>query len=252
MSFRFRKPGVHRVIEIFSEWLNVVLLTLIAGLSIVAGALIARFENICSSWLREEFRHSVIAFGGGALLSAVALVLVPEGIKNLELTSIVIWFMAGAAVFAFVGVQVRKSKSSISNLIAMLSDFVPEAMAVGSSIALGGDSALLITGLIGLQNVPEGFNAYREMIESKIESKKILIFLSLMALLGPISGLIGFHFLSSFPKALSAIMLFSSGGIFYIVFQDIAPQSKLECSWKPALAACSGFLLGMVGHVFSH
>ena len=58
------------------------LLSLAAGLSMAAGALIGVQEHIAKSWLEQEVRHGVIAFGGGALLAAVALVLVPEAVKH--------------------------------------------------------------------------------------------------------------------------------------------------------------------------
>ncbi len=68
------------------------------------GAVFAGFEHIRPRWLETEVRHSVIAFGGGALLAAVALVLVPEGIKNLDLLLIVICFMSGAVAFMLLDV----------------------------------------------------------------------------------------------------------------------------------------------------
>ena len=55
------------------------------GSGYAIGAAIACLENIHSDWLEQEFRHGVMAFGGGALLSAVALVLVPEGVANIDL-----------------------------------------------------------------------------------------------------------------------------------------------------------------------
>ena len=51
-----------------------------------AGALIGVQEHIAKSWLEQEVRHGVIAFGGGALLAAVALVLVPEAVKPVSYT----------------------------------------------------------------------------------------------------------------------------------------------------------------------
>jgi hypothetical protein len=42
-------------------------------------------------------------------------------------------------------------------------------------------------------------------------------------------------------------MLLSSGGILYLIFQDIAPMSKLQKSWFPALGVNFGFLVGMIG-----
>ena len=62
-----------------SEWVVIVILTLLAGIAISVGGSLAAFENIRRNWLKNELRHGVMAFGGGALLAAVALVLVPEG-----------------------------------------------------------------------------------------------------------------------------------------------------------------------------
>ncbi len=42
-------------------------------------------------------------------------------------------------------------------------------------------------------------------------------------------------------------MLFAAGGILYLIFQDIAPLSKAEKRWDPALGAMLGFLIGMIG-----
>jgi ZIP family zinc transporter len=70
-----------------------------------------------------------------------------------------------------------------------------------------------------------------------------------MALLGPISGLAGHFVLSDYPTIVSAIMLFSAGGILYIIFEDIAPQVRLNKHWAPPLGAVTGFLLGILGKV---
>ena len=44
-------------------------------------------------------------------------------------------------------------------------------------------------------------------------------------------------------------MLFASGGILYLIFEDIAPQARLERRWSPPLGAVAGFVLGLVGHL---
>ncbi|HAO25971.1 MAG TPA: divalent cation transporter, partial [Methylophaga sp.] len=56
-------------------------------------------------------------------------------------------------------------------------------------------------------------------------------------------------FLSEHPAILGAIMLFASGGILYLVFQDIAPQSKLARHWAPPLGAVFGFCLALFSHL---
>jgi ZIP family zinc transporter len=101
-----------------------------------------------------------------------------------------------------------------------------------------------------LQNLPEGFNAYYELKQSSsIKNKKVVIIFTAMALTGPLCGIIGYLWLADMPQAISSIMLFAAGGILYSVFQDIAPQAKLERHWIPAMGATLGFLLGLLGHM---
>lgn len=226
----------------------VIISTLIAGLAIPVGGVIARFEHFQSAWIEQEFRHGIMAFGGGALLSAVALVLVPEGIRNLSVLPAVIFFIAGSLGFMSLDILLKKIDTPASQLTAMLADFIPESIALGAAFATGNNNAYLLAALITLQNLPEGFNAFSELNSSAAFSgAKLLLIFSFLALLGPIAGVAGYIWLAEFPQYVSAIMLFASGGILYAIFQDIAPQVKLEKHWFPPMGAVLGFVLGMVG-----
>ena len=147
-------------------------------------------------------------------------------------------------------IRLAANHTPFSQLTAMLSDFVPEALALGATFTFSKDAGLLLAGLIALQNMPEGFNAYREIKSSSEYSwLRIIGAFTLMALLGPIAGTTGYFVLSDHPQIVSGIMLFAAGGILYIIFQDIAPQSRLKNHWAPPLGAVAGFLLGVLGHI---
>ena len=228
--------------------LTVILTTLLAGWAMALGAAIACFERIEEKWIEEELRHSILAFGAGALLSAVALVLVPEGIAHLQPWVACSLFVIGGLGFMLLDIFLQKIDTPASQLAAMLSDFIPESIALGAAFATGHSSAFLLAGLIALQNLPEGFSAYRELnATSAYKPQKILIIFSLMALLGPIAGVSGYLWLSDSPEVIAAIMLFASGGILYSIFQDLAPQVKLEKHWAPPMGAVLGFVLGLFG-----
>ncbi|MCB5162763.1 ZIP family metal transporter [Marinomonas algarum] len=229
---------------------SVIFLTLFAGLAMPLGALIAHFERIKPQWLEAELMHGVTAFGGGALLSAIALVLVPDGVKHFSPISAVLLFLAGGFVFMVIDIQLSKSKASMSQLIAMLSDFIPESIALGAAFALGSKNGVLLASLIAMQNLPEGFNAYREL-RSSSHYRPFCIILSfvILALSGPLAGVIAHLWLSEWPSVISGIMLFASGGILYAVFQDIAPQAVLEKHWAPPMGAVMGFALGLAGYM---
>jgi ZIP family zinc transporter len=233
-----------------NDLVQILILTLIAGLAMPIGASIAAVERISSGWLESEVRHGVIAFGGGALLSAVALVLVPEGVSHLSPLLVAACFSGGGILFMVLDIRLAANKTPMSQLTAMVTDFVPEALALGATFTLSRDAGLLLAGIIVLQNMPEGFNAFREIKDSTAYSRlQIIGAFALMALLGPIAGAIGYLVLSDYPQIVSGIMLFAAGGILYIVFQDIAPQSRLQNHWAPPLGAVAGFLLGILGQI---
>lgn len=229
--------------------LEIILYTTLAGAAIPIGGAIAAVERVRPRWLEQELRYGVIAFGGGVLLSAVALVLVPEGMNRISLVWGSVAMLAGGLTFLALDEALQKAGGSVAQLAAMLADFVPEATALGASLAAGsGGMALLLAILIAMQNLPEGFNAYREMLSSGMKRSTLLIVLAAMVPLGPAAGLGGYWLLSGLPAVLGGIMLFSAGGILYLTFQDLAPQAKLEQRWGPALGAVLGFLAGMIGH----
>tara|TARA_B110000211_G_scaffold181341_2_gene205256 strand:- start:4551 stop:5279 length:729 start_codon:yes stop_codon:yes gene_type:complete len=226
----------------------VIACSLLSGLAMALGAVFAYFEKIDNQLIEDELRHGITAFGAGALLSAVALVLVPEGIENLMPLTASIWFITGGICFMLLDIFLKKINTPASQLAAMLSDFIPESIALGAAFATGNSNAFLLAALIALQNLPEGFSAYRELNSTAAyKPKKIILMFALMAILGPISGISGYLWLSEFPQAISAIMLFASGGILYSIFQDLAPQVKLEKHWAPPMGALLGFVLGMLG-----
>ncbi|MBA6253349.1 ZIP family metal transporter [Colwellia sp. MB3u-55] len=228
--------------------LTVIVSTFLAGLAMPLGAVLAYVEKIGNDWLEQELRHSVMAFGGGALLSAVALVLVPEGIESLDILPACIWFIVGGFSFMALDIYLKKIDTPASQLATMLADFIPESIALGAAFATGSSSAYLLAGLIALQNLPEGFSAYRELsASSTYKPQKIIMVFALMAILGPIAAISGYLWLSESPKIIGAVMLFASGGILYSIFQDLAPQVKLENHWAPPMGAVLGFTLGMLG-----
>lgn len=229
--------------------LKIILLTTAAGICIPIGGWVASFERVHSQWLERELRHFIIAFGGGILLGAVTIVLVPEGINNMHdsLWSIPV-ILSGGLVFFGVERLMGSHNNESPQLMGMILDYIPEAIALGGLMALNPASGPLLALLIGLQNLPEGFNAYRELKQHN-KHDNVLLKMTALVVLGPVAGLVGYWFLADHQSLLGAIMLFASGGILYLIFQDIAPQSKLEKHWAPPLGAVLGFCLALFGHL---
>ena len=227
---------------------HALLLSLLAGLAIPLGGVLARVEHMTNRQMETHVLKTITAFGGGALLSAVALVLVPKGAEVLPVVLAVGLLVAGGICFALVDKALAKAGGSGALVLAMLLDFLPEAMALGALLVAEAATAKLLAAMMFLQNLPEGFAAFREIwAQGKLPASKVLIVFVALAVLGPLCAAVGFAFLADDPETLGAITVFAAGGILYLVFQDIAPEAHESGAFSPALGAVAGFALGLAG-----
>ena len=236
-----------------ATYVNLLWMAALAGAAIPVGAWLARFDGLWPGTLRNEANHWVMAFGAGALLSAVALVLVPEGVDRLPGLIALVPVILGALAALGADLALSRHGGSKAQFMAMLMDFIPECIALGAVLTAQPQLALLLAVLIGAQNLPEGFNADREMAKGPAapsRARRLVLFCALVPL-GPLAALLGLSFLGDAPALLGTLMLFSAGGILYLMFQDIAPQVTLPRRWSPPLGAILGFALGLAGHILT-
>jgi ZIP family zinc transporter len=220
-----------------------------AAACIPLGGLLALLLRQRRQWLDAEVRHFVVALGGGILIAAVSLVLLPEGIQRVhEPLAVAALFVAGGAACFALERHLGVSRSDSPQLAATLLDYVPESLALGGMFAAGAASAPLLALLIGLQNLPEGFNTYLERTASgKHKPRTVLLQMLGLVALGPALAALGWFFLSAHAELLGAIMISAAGAIVYLIFQDIAPMSRMRNHWFPPFGAVCGFGLALLG-----
>ncbi|SEN40902.1 ZIP family metal transporter [Palleronia pelagia] len=227
---------------------NALVFAALAGLAIPLGGLCAlalgRSDTPMAAW-----GHGVVAFGGGALFSAVALVLVPDGVASLPAVPALVAFVLGGVAFAALDGWMKRRMGNRGQLLAMLTDFIPESVALGALFATGGAGGPLLAMLIALQNLPEAFNAFGEARSGGQSPRRLLTAFAAIACLGPASAAFGMVVLADREALLGALMLFAAGGILYLVFEDVAPGAPAEGSVLPPLGAVGGFALGLAGHM---
>ncbi|MBE0436332.1 MAG: divalent cation transporter [Methylomicrobium sp.] len=230
----------------------VLLLAFAAGLSIPVGALVSSNLVIGSFCRRKALDSFVSYFGGGALLAAVTLVLIPHGVATSSIFSASVSFGLGGLLFWQFSAWAMRTRNTVTFFTGMVMDFFPEAILLGVAVSNDLVTAYLLTGLIALQNMPEGFAAHHEMQESGVSRRRLWTLFWIAPLIGPIAAGFGFTFLSANDSIVGDIMLFCSGGILFLIFQDIAPGAHMKNKSFPAIGAVSGFLLGMAGTMWIH
>jgi ZIP family zinc transporter len=219
----------------------------LAGILASVGGLLSWLEGSPETEAKCEFVHFVVAFGGGILLAAVAFALAPVAIAELNPVVLISTFFLGGVAFCVLDVRMSKQGGAKAQFLAMMTDYVPEAISLGAVFAHDQRLGILLAAFIGAQNLPEGFNAFRELVSAGMKPRGAIASLAAVSLLGPLAACIGYFLLQDKPSLTAGIMSFAAGGILYLIFQEIAPDAKMRRHWTPALGAVLGFVVGMVG-----
>lgn len=219
----------------------------LAGVAIPVGASLAYVAEDRLASEPHNLHGAVIAFGGGVFLGAIAFVLVPEGTRELPVGWAAVAFAVGTVAIMLVDHAIELYVESLGQVLAMLTDYVPEAIAFGALFA-GGSSGSFFAVLIALQNLPESYSSFHELVGNGLSGKAAMARLAPLALLGPAAAALGFLYLVDDPRVVGGLVLFSAGGILYLVFQDVAPEAFAEGDWLATATVSLGFLVALVGH----
>ena len=224
----------------FNDIFIVIGITLFAGGTSFIGALIGKYVHFSKSVLLF-----LTAFGAGILISAAIFEMVIEAEKSIGLIQTLLFFIFGAIIFTITDVIAVKKGGGADILIGIGLDTIPESLAIGASIAAG--PAFAIALLIGIQNIPEGIAAYKEMRTGKTaftNSKKALYAIGIVSIMPVILGLVGLFFLQGLHYIIGLILALSAGGIFYMLYYDMIPKAHQERKWLPTFGAVLGFIIG--------
>jgi ZIP family zinc transporter len=224
----------------FTDSFMVIGITLFAGGTSFIGAIIGKYVHFSTSVLLF-----LIAFGAGILISAAIFEMVIQAEKSIGLIPTLLFFILGAIIFTIADIIAVKKGGGADILIGIGLDTIPESLAIGASIAAG--PALAIALLIGIQNIPEGIAAYKEMRTGKTafeDSKRALYAIGVISIIPVILGLVGLFFLQGLHYVIGLILALSAGGIFYMLFYDMIPKAHKERKWLPTFGAVLGFIIG--------
>jgi zinc transporter, ZIP family len=209
---------------------------LIATSSLVLGGLLA-------SWVAFSKRTLgiVMAFGAGALISAVAYELVFESIKLAKGSGFPgVGFIAGAFVFFLsdkvvetIGAGRRKAIDAAhqSNLVvpmvlAIILDGVPESIVLGLGILEDGRVSLAMLVAIFISNLPESIAGTTGMRSGAWSRKKIIVLWLIIALVCAFFTGAGYGLFGEASKLwLSFIQAFAGGAILMMLANSMMPEA---------------------------
>jgi ZIP family zinc transporter len=160
-----------------ADIIQILLYSLASGVTVILGGFLAKLKVLPNNELGREISHSVIAFGGGVLVAAVAFVLAPKGIQMLSLPVLAFTFFLGVVCFLFLDRFIAQHGGRAAQLMAMLLDFIPEAIALGAIFSSDKQTGLLLALFIGMQNLPEAYNSFGDLHRSGFSPNRALLVL---------------------------------------------------------------------------
>jgi ZIP family zinc transporter len=238
-------------------WIQAGLWGLVAGGALVVGAAIAWAARV-PRWMVA----SVMAFGAGVLISALAFDLVDEAETTGGLVPTVLGFLAGAIVYVAANVvlarhgarhrkrsgveQASESEepgSGAAIAIGALLDGIPESVVLGLSLLGGGGVGVPVLAAIFISNLPEGLSSAAGMKHNGRSARYVFGVWSGIALASGAAGLLGCLLLGdASPTVVAVITAVAAGAILAMVADTMLPEAFERTHLYAGLLATVGFL----------
>ena len=208
--------------------------------SLVIGALIA----FARPWTRQQI-GIVLAFGAGALISAVSVELVEEGLAEGGLGWTAVGLAVGALTyFGLDGAINRRFAGGAGASLALgaFLDGIPEQLVLGIGIGSGGAVGLGLIVAIFISNVPEATGSATEMSEHGTSRGRVLGLWSAVALVCTTATVLGWAISDSANDASRAsIDGFAAGALLVMLIDSMIPDAREGAGRVAGLVATLGF-----------
>jgi ZIP family zinc transporter len=243
-------------------WLEAGLWGLLGGAALVLGALVAWFTRVPRTVIA-----SVMAFGSGVLISAVAFDLMQEAAETGGLLPAAIGFLGGAVAYLAAnaalgrhGARHRKrsggspgeeqpsedeqSGSGTAIAVGALLDGVPESVVLGLGLLSGGGVSLSVLAAVFISNVPEGLSSAAGMKAKGRSARYVFGVWGSIAVVSALAALLGYVALGNAPpEAVAVITAVAAGAILTMVADTMIPEAFERTRTWTGVIATVGFLV---------
>ena len=203
----------------------------------------------------------VLAFGAGALFSAIAFDLADSAIEHGSERLLAAGMLLGAGVYVGgsmllraktdSGIQPEGDEDSRSIVLGATLDGIPESLAIGASVAAASGSgaaiSLTLPVAVALSNLPEAMGATAGMKAAKHSTGKIIATWVGLVVASAIAAGIGYVVLSDADERVSAILdAFTAGAVLAMVADTMTPDAYRDAGRTAGIATVVGFALSLL------
>src|SRR4051794_34285441 len=235
-------------------WLEAGLWGLLGGGALVIGALIAWFIAV-----PPKIVASVMAFGSGVLISAVAFDLMEEAAKIGGLPAAALGFLCGAVVYLAANLvlarhrkrsgdqqpsEQEQSGSGAAIAIGALLDGIPESVVLGLGLLGGGSVSAPVLAAVFISNVPEGLSSAAGVKGNRRPARSVFVVWGGIALASGLAALVGYVALGGAPpEAVAVITAVAAGAILTMIADTMIPEAFERTRTWTGVITTFGFLV---------
>ena len=210
----------------------------LAASSLVIGALL----SLAREW-PERLVGLVLAFGAGALISAVSFELAEEGVAIGGAGPVGIGFALGAVTYFVLDGLVERRGSDPASALALgaFLDGIPEQLVLGLGVAAGDEVSVGLLGAIFVSNLPEAIGSASEMRAQGRRKETILRLWIAVAVVCTLASVVGFAIADSLSGELEGgFNGFAAGALLVMLADSMIPEAR-KAGRVTGLATAFGF-----------
>jgi ZIP family zinc transporter len=221
--------------------------------ALLVGAEIAFFAPIS-----RRTNGLIMAFGVGALLSAVSYELVEEALVHADGWQVSAGLVAGAVTY-FLGDEVVERKGGGNRMrggtddgqakaivLGSVLDGIPESIVLGLSLVLGGGVSVGLLAGIFLSNLPEGIGASKGLIDAGWHRMNVRRMWLLIVVVSAFAAGLGYGLLETASPQIGAVLqAFAAGALLTMIADTMAPEAFEDSGPLSGILTTLGFIVAL-------
>ena len=201
-----------------------------------------------------------LAFGAGALISAVSFELTEEAFAGGGFLTLATG-LAGGALTYFAGNWWLKHRGGarrgttvtgpaegqgLSIVLGAVLDGIPESVVLGAMILAGGAVSPAFFAAVLLSNVPEGFSASADLRKEGHPTGWILRLWLIVVVASGLAAALAFAVLNDAGPAIPFVQAFAAGGLITMLVDTMIPEAYEDSGDRAGLVTVLGFALAFL------